>query len=147
MPLSGLAGQPAWDSHRCRCTPAYLHPVPAAPTVPRCGDHSAGGTGPQGERGLQGGQLQPHCTLHCRACLLLLLPCQAIPTHPYYCMPRSACPAQPSLALPPWPPPPQVTAYLFDGYWEDIGTVRSFFEANLALTENVRLSRGCPLRF
>eukprot|EP00245_Coleochaete_scutata_P012039 TRINITY_DN457_c0_g1_i2.p1 TRINITY_DN457_c0_g1~~TRINITY_DN457_c0_g1_i2.p1 ORF type:complete len:340 (+),score=70.89 TRINITY_DN457_c0_g1_i2:150-1169(+) len=28
-----------------------------------------------------------------------------------------------------------VQAYLFDGYWEDIGTIRSFFEANLALTE------------
>jgi glucose-1-phosphate adenylyltransferase len=28
-----------------------------------------------------------------------------------------------------------VRAYLFDGYWEDIGTVRSFYEANLALTE------------
>ncbi|KAG8370139.1 hypothetical protein BUALT_Bualt14G0086300 [Buddleja alternifolia] len=27
-------------------------------------------------------------------------------------------------------------AYLFNGYWEDIGTIRSFFEANLALTEH-----------
>lgn len=26
-------------------------------------------------------------------------------------------------------------AYAFDGYWEDIGTVRSFFDANLALTD------------
>jgi glucose-1-phosphate adenylyltransferase len=26
-------------------------------------------------------------------------------------------------------------AYLFEGYWEDIGTVRSFFEANLALAQ------------
>jgi glucose-1-phosphate adenylyltransferase len=25
-------------------------------------------------------------------------------------------------------------AYIFDGYWEDIGTIRSFYEANLALT-------------
>ena len=25
-------------------------------------------------------------------------------------------------------------AYTFDGYWEDIGTIRSFYEANLALT-------------
>jgi len=25
-------------------------------------------------------------------------------------------------------------AYIFEGYWEDIGTVRSFFEANLSLT-------------
>lgn len=30
----------------------------------------------------------------------------------------------------------KVMAYLFDGYWEDIGTIRSFFDANLALTEN-----------
>ncbi len=26
-------------------------------------------------------------------------------------------------------------SYIFDGYWEDIGSVRSFFEANLRLTE------------
>ena len=26
-------------------------------------------------------------------------------------------------------------AYLFKGYWEDIGTVESFYEANLALTK------------
>ncbi len=31
----------------------------------------------------------------------------------------------------------QLAAYLFDGYWEDIGTVRSFFEANLMLTDPV----------
>lgn len=29
----------------------------------------------------------------------------------------------------------RVSAFIFDGYWEDIGTVRSFYEANLALTE------------
>src|ERR1700756_1281229 len=29
----------------------------------------------------------------------------------------------------------KVFAYIFQGYWEDIGTVRAFFEANLALTE------------
>jgi glucose-1-phosphate adenylyltransferase len=29
----------------------------------------------------------------------------------------------------------RVFAWLFDGYWEDIGTIRSFYEANLALTE------------
>lgn len=29
-------------------------------------------------------------------------------------------------------------AYLFNDYWEDIGTIRSFFEANLALTEHVK---------
>ncbi|MBV9673239.1 MAG: glucose-1-phosphate adenylyltransferase, partial [Verrucomicrobia bacterium] len=29
----------------------------------------------------------------------------------------------------------QVFAYIFQDYWEDIGTVRAFFEANLALTE------------
>lgn len=28
----------------------------------------------------------------------------------------------------------RVMAYLFDGYWEDIGTIRTFYEANLALT-------------
>jgi glucose-1-phosphate adenylyltransferase len=28
----------------------------------------------------------------------------------------------------------RVMAYVFDGYWEDIGTIRSFYEANLALT-------------
>lgn len=29
--------------------------------------------------------------------------------------------------------------YIFRDYWEDIGTVRSFYEANLALTEEVRV--------
>ncbi len=28
-----------------------------------------------------------------------------------------------------------VNSYIFDGYWEDIGTVRSFYEANLNLTD------------
>jgi glucose-1-phosphate adenylyltransferase len=28
----------------------------------------------------------------------------------------------------------KVNAYVFDGYWEDIGTIRSFYEANLDLT-------------
>jgi glucose-1-phosphate adenylyltransferase len=28
-----------------------------------------------------------------------------------------------------------VTAFLYDGYWEDIGTIKAFFEANLALTQ------------
>jgi glucose-1-phosphate adenylyltransferase len=28
-----------------------------------------------------------------------------------------------------------VYAHIFDGYWEDIGTIRSFYEANLALTD------------
>jgi glucose-1-phosphate adenylyltransferase len=28
-----------------------------------------------------------------------------------------------------------VSAFTFDGYWEDIGTIRSFYEANLALTD------------
>jgi ADP-glucose pyrophosphorylase len=31
----------------------------------------------------------------------------------------------------------QVFAHIFQGYWEDIGTVRAFFEANLALTDPV----------
>ena len=29
-----------------------------------------------------------------------------------------------------------VYAHTFDGYWEDIGTIRSFYEANLALTDS-----------
>lgn len=29
----------------------------------------------------------------------------------------------------------KLSAYIFDGYWEDIGTVGAFFEANLALTD------------
>jgi glucose-1-phosphate adenylyltransferase len=28
----------------------------------------------------------------------------------------------------------RVNAYIFDGYWEDIGTIRNFYEANLELT-------------
>ncbi|XP_028119366.1 glucose-1-phosphate adenylyltransferase large subunit 1, chloroplastic-like [Camellia sinensis] len=31
-----------------------------------------------------------------------------------------------------------IKAYLFNDYWEDIGTIRSFFEANLALTAHPR---------
>ncbi|HQO35176.1 MAG TPA: glucose-1-phosphate adenylyltransferase, partial [bacterium] len=31
----------------------------------------------------------------------------------------------------------KVVAHFFDGYWEDIGTVRSFYEANLDLTAHV----------
>ena len=31
----------------------------------------------------------------------------------------------------------RVMAYIFQGYWEDIGTIRSFFEANLNLTDTV----------
>lgn len=31
----------------------------------------------------------------------------------------------------------RVASYSYDGYWEDIGTIRSFFEANIALTESV----------
>ena len=29
----------------------------------------------------------------------------------------------------------KVSAYIFQGYWEDIGTIRAFFDANLALTD------------
>ncbi len=29
----------------------------------------------------------------------------------------------------------RVHSYIFQGYWEDIGTIRAFFEANLALTD------------
>ena len=39
----------------------------------------------------------------------------------------------------------RVMAYLFNGYWEDIGTIESFFNANLALTHNVRAGgRAAP---
>ena len=31
----------------------------------------------------------------------------------------------------------KVFSYLFHGYWEDVGTIRSFFEANLALTSSL----------
>jgi glucose-1-phosphate adenylyltransferase len=31
----------------------------------------------------------------------------------------------------------RVQAFIYDGYWEDIGTIRSFFEANLLLTSAV----------
>ncbi|MEM6316062.1 MAG: glucose-1-phosphate adenylyltransferase [Bacteroidota bacterium] len=31
----------------------------------------------------------------------------------------------------------QVNAFLFDDYWTDIGTIRSFMEANLALTDDI----------
>jgi glucose-1-phosphate adenylyltransferase len=31
----------------------------------------------------------------------------------------------------------RVMAYIFQGYWEDIGTIRSFFDANLMLTEPI----------
>lgn len=30
----------------------------------------------------------------------------------------------------------KVKAYLFNGYWEDIGTMKSFFDANLALAQD-----------
>lgn len=33
----------------------------------------------------------------------------------------------------------KVQAYLFNDYWEDIGTIKSFFEANLALAAQVCL--------
>jgi len=31
----------------------------------------------------------------------------------------------------------KVSSYLYDGYWTDIGNIRSFFEANIALTDNI----------
>lgn len=30
---------------------------------------------------------------------------------------------------------PQVQAYLYDGYWEDIGTIEAFYNANLGITK------------
>jgi glucose-1-phosphate adenylyltransferase len=42
-----------------------------------------------------------------------------------------------------------VQVHLFDGYWEDIGTIKSFFEANLELTRNHApfdlISPGMPI--
>ena len=35
-----------------------------------------------------------------------------------------------------------MVAYLFNDYWEDIGTIKSFFEANLALAQQAR-GRAC----
>lgn len=29
----------------------------------------------------------------------------------------------------------QVQAYLYDGYWEDIGTIEAFYNANLGITK------------
>ena len=31
----------------------------------------------------------------------------------------------------------KVSSYSFDGYWTDIGTIKSFFEANLELTDTL----------
>ncbi|MBQ9494693.1 MAG: glucose-1-phosphate adenylyltransferase [Treponema sp.] len=31
----------------------------------------------------------------------------------------------------------KINSYIFDGYWEDIGTIKSFYDANINLTENV----------
>ncbi|MCB0548998.1 MAG: glucose-1-phosphate adenylyltransferase [Phaeodactylibacter sp.] len=31
----------------------------------------------------------------------------------------------------------RVASFAFDGYWTDIGTIRSFYEANIALTDNI----------
>ena len=43
----------------------------------------------------------------------------------------------------------RVAAYVFDDYWEDIGTIRAFFEANLALCRPhpkfVLYSPGAPI--
>lgn len=40
----------------------------------------------------------------------------------------------------------KVIAYLFNDYWEDIGTIKSFFDANLALAQTVRqLASHTPL--
>jgi glucose-1-phosphate adenylyltransferase len=38
-----------------------------------------------------------------------------------------------------------VHVHLFDGYWEDIGTIRAFFEANINMaSENPEFSLNCP---
>lgn len=38
---------------------------------------------------------------------------------------------------------PFLQAYVFRDYWEDIGTIKSFYEANLALTDEVPLIFFC----
>ena len=39
----------------------------------------------------------------------------------------------------------RVQLYLFDGYWEDIGTIRAFYEANLSLArKNPPFDLSCP---
>lgn len=37
----------------------------------------------------------------------------------------------------------KVQAHLFKGYWEDIGTVRAFYESNLALTDSPNPNFRC----
>ena len=39
-----------------------------------------------------------------------------------------------------------VQAYLYDGYWEDIGTIEAFYNANLALTKNPKPDYRSPHR-
>jgi len=39
-----------------------------------------------------------------------------------------------------------IQAYLYQGYWEDIGTVEAFYEANLALTDNPTPKFRCRRR-
>ena len=41
-------------------------------------------------------------------------------------------------------PDDAVQAYLYDGYWEDIGTIESFYLANLALTADPTPNFRCP---
>ena len=45
--------------------------------------------------------------------------------------------------LPPATSAYNVQAYLFQDYWEDIGTIEAFYHANLALTG----AAGAPLQF
>lgn len=40
-----------------------------------------------------------------------------------------------------------VYGYVFDGYWRDIGTIRSFYEANLAFTSSDWLFSSCDSEF
>lgn len=39
----------------------------------------------------------------------------------------------------------RVNVFVYDGYWTDIGTIRSYFEANIALTRNPYTSRASGL--
>ena len=38
-----------------------------------------------------------------------------------------------------------VQAYLYDGYWEDIGTIEAFYNANLALTKTPKPDFRCDM--
>ena len=56
--------------------------------------------------------------------------CHSCSTQPRRCV-AAVLPARP-----PHPPRPAPAPRREQGYWEDIGTVRAFYESNLALTDS-----------